>query len=391
MKRNYRAGLITAMALALLAFLAWRFLEVQDRQIWRPPSREARANDYLALDRWLEAMGRPVRVTGSGNLDTVLGAEERQIYMQASLFRWTDEAVMHLIRWISDGGSLFLALDYHAGWELFENSALLELLGAFGVEACLSGEIAPMTDRQAANIVHGRSFAPNFFLRVSQDEDAIEFKDPLGRTRLARITCGAGRLIVSGRPLFLRSENIRDTDNAYFAWRFFVADFAENAPSSAAAGSENGWLFIRGATREQGLVGSLFRHGNFVAVIASALVLLAVGFWAVIPMFGLVRRDDERSGKPLRERFAAEGRFLKKYGALGFYRDTYVKEIRRRLARKEGISGNDEIAGRALDILGKTGEERDGRLLAGAFRGEPIAYREFPRMIAIFRTILERI
>ena len=375
MKRNNLIGIsVTAAALALLAFLAWHFLEIHPRQRWNPPSREASLNEYLAFDRWLQEMGHPVRVVNSGNLSTVSAAEERQIFIQASLFSWTPEAAATLVSWVEEGGTLFLVLDYQAEWEFRNEAPLLSLLEKFGIEP-RKGSTLPWHYNDPETPVFGHDFS----FEILHDEDTLALEDWTGLTRLVQMERGTGTFIVSGRPRFLHSQFLGDAPNAHLAWTLFSAD------------DERGWLFIRGTARAQGLLGSLFRHGNFGVLVVSALVLLVVGFWSVIPMFGLVRHDDERPGKPLRERFIAEGRFLKAYGALGVYRDAYTREIRRRFARKEGLSTDDEIIRHVLNTAGETNAEKEARLLAGAFRKDPITYREFPKTITILKSILERI
>ena len=374
MKRNFFIGFtVIAVLFGLLVLLALTFLEGYQRSIQSPPSAQARINQYLALDRWLAEMGHPVRVLRSGTLDTLRQAEERQIFLQASLFRWTPQAIDYLSgsRWIERGGYLFIALDYHNEWELRENSSLMSLLDDFGITV-LAEQGRPSLGEGTPDFTHGFHFeAP---------PGAFTVDDRSGITRLAQVRRGSGSLIVSAQPRFLLSEHIGSAPNADLALELFTAN--------AAPGIEEGWLFIRGAPRAAGLLGTLFRHGNLAALIASALVLIVIGFWAVIPLFGLVRGDDERQGKPLRERFAAEGRFFKRYGALGFYRDIYIKEIRRHFARKEGITNDEEITRRVSGILGKSGGQR---LFASALAGKPVIFREFPRMINTFRTILERI
>ena len=49
-----------------------------------------------------------------------------------------------------------------------------------------------------------------------------------------------------------------------------------------------------------------------------------------LPSFGRYRPAPEKPGKPLHERFLAEGRFLKKNLALGKYIECYEKEIEQR-------------------------------------------------------------
>jgi hypothetical protein len=328
-------------------------------------------NRYLALDRWLESMGHPVRVVHYGSSSVISPARERRIFIQSSLFRWTDHAVEYLIRWIEEGGRLFLVIDDY-------DEGFLPLLEEFGIKATEGGQSYYGYDSECPSFDH------DFILEVSPADDVLSIKDRAGDTRLVQARRGMGHLIVSGRPRFLLSSNIGNAPNARLAW----ALFAEDADPLQSGLLQNGWLFIRGATRIRGILGTLFSHGNLAVLAVSVLVLLVVGFWAVIPRFGLVRGDDDRPGKPLRERFLAEGRFLKRYGGLGSYRDVYVREIKRRLARKEGISTDDEIIGY---IQGKQIEEQDMQLFVSALRGKPFAYSEFPKMITVLKNILERI
>ena len=373
MNRNFLIGFaVTVAVLALIVFILSRFLEIYPTTEFSDPSREARINNYLALDRWLESMGHPVRVVQSGDLALVSQAGEKRIFMQSSLFQWTDDAVEYLVRWVEEGGHLFLVQDNFRGWDDELPSPLLEKV-EIGIK------------RESSSYYFDPE-SPNYDASISfefpEGEGALLLKDRNGIVKLVQLQLGKGKLTVTGRPFFLQNWRIGDAPNARLAWALLASDSAAQAAP--------GWLFIRGATRVSGLVGSLFRHGNFAVLIVSALVLLVVGFWAVIPRFGLVRGDDERPGKPLRERFLAEGRFLKRYDALGSYRDIYVREIKRRLARKEGLRTNDEIIRYFQGDRGLGIEDRD-QLFARALRREPFTYREFPKMIIILMNILERI
>jgi hypothetical protein len=48
----------------------------------------------------------------------------------------------------------------------------------------------------------------------------------------------------------------------------------------------------------------------------------------VIPVFGLVFYEKQKTSRPIRERFTAEIRFLKKYGALNHYLEVYERELK---------------------------------------------------------------
>ena len=382
------------LGLTILGLGAWIFFflfEIVEDEKRIPPSREAQANDYLALDRWLEHMGISVRTENFGNLSVISRARERQIFVQSSLFRWTDpksqltdEAVEYLVRWIEEGGHLFLSLDSFADWHDDDSLPLLERFGIKPEMGTVSQDYDPESP----------SYDRWVYFEISQTEESLLLKDRGDNIKLAQLKRGKGKLTVTGRPLFLHSRRIDSAPNSRLAWVLFAGDFGANFPP----GNQGGWLFVRGTTRaREGILGSLFKQGNLAVLLVSVLVLLVVGFWAVIPGFGLVRGDDERPGKPLRERFLAEGRFLKRYGALETYRDIYVKEIKRRLARKEGLSSDEEIEKRVLDIWGRPSDrglavrEPENRMIVRIFRREPFRYREFPGMIIILKTILERI
>jgi len=353
LKRNYLFGAaIIVVVLGLLVLVFSLFFEISPVTKHSPPSREARVNEYLALDRWLGGMGIPLRVETSGDLSTLSGASEKNIFIQASLFDWTDEAVDYLTGWIDGGGTLLLVLDYPVWRQEKEPIILLE---KFGIKA---EEI------------------------LSSRNNAAEHRN--GDTRYVQAMRGKGKFVALGDSDFMRSSNLDNESNVRLAWALFAS-----ASDSDSDPAENAWLFIRGKTKVRGLLGTLLQQGNFTVLLVSLLVLLVVCFWAVIPGFGLVKWDDEKSAKPLKERFLAEGRFLKRYGALDFYSRTYVREIKRRLAMREGIMGDEESMKRALKIY--TEDEKGSFLLAKAFRKEPFTFREFSALVNALKTVLERI
>jgi hypothetical protein len=112
--------------------------------------------------------------------------------------------------------------------------------------------------------------------------------------------------------------------NARLAWELTGGGDREN----------RGLLFVRGRRIVRGLWGNLVERGNLLCLVLPFLALTAIGFWMLIPAFGRVRKDAEPPGKPLRERFLAEARFLKKYRGLDLYVGIYIHELRSRLRRR---------------------------------------------------------
>ena len=370
MKRNFIiAFAVGAVVLAILAFAAWSLFEIEPAAEWVSSSREARTNNYLALDRWLGSNGIPFRVENSGNLMTLTWAQEKQIFIQASLFRWNKEALEYLARWVEEGGHLFLVVDYQTDPH-FEEEELFLLLEKIGITVSTESDYHYDPDSP--------SYDHSINLEV-EDEEALTLNDHEGFTRLVQQKYGKGKITVSGKPRFLFSSSLEDAPNARLSWFLFKPQTEEN----------EGWLFIRGTTKVRGLFGSLWRQGNLTVLLIAVLILLVVCFWAIIPLFGLAKKDDERPGKPLSERFLAEGRFLKRYGALNVYCKAYVKEIKRCLAHKEGLLDNEMVEKRIMEIMEKSEEKNS--LLLRALRGDRFSYSEFPEMVTILKNTLERI
>jgi hypothetical protein len=110
-----------------------------------------------------------------------------------------------------------------------------------------------------------------------------------------------------------------------------------------------------------------------------------------VPLFGVVKSGDERPGRPLRERFLAEGMFLKSYGALDSARAVYVGEIRRRLLRKEGIDDENKLLRRSGELWAAATGRRDNAAVEEAMSPSRKRPGDFPKMIVILKTILERL
>jgi hypothetical protein len=200
-----------------------------------------------------------------------------------------------------------------------------------------------------------------------------------GLVRLVQQKKGMGKITVIGYPRFMTSTELGMEQNARLSWYLLT-------------GSENSEIFfIRGRQQAEGLVGRLFQRGNFSALIISGLVLIIIGLWTAIPVFGVVRKGEEKPGKPLGERFLAEGRFLKRFGALESYRAAYVREIKRKLLRKGSLKYESEIIPKSAEIWKEASGSGDHEEVERAMSPSRQKDKEFSKMIVILKTILERI
>jgi hypothetical protein len=145
--------------------------------------------------------------------------------------------------------------------------------------------------------------------------------------------------------------------------------------------------FVRVKRTQNSLYKAFGAKGNLVFVIAAGLVLVVTGFWMVIPLFGQPKKDRERPGRPLRERFLAEGSFLKKFGALETYLEAYIREIqfKSRLGGGSGVSGAETQARQLAQRCGM--DEQSVREALTLRRG--IRLRKFIRQRKILETLWE--
>ncbi|MDR0623533.1 MAG: hypothetical protein LBG10_03800 [Treponema sp.] len=340
MSKKVTGFIFAAGALLLLAVLAYTNLEIRPRTVFVPPSREARVNNFFALEKWLARTGHPVRFLKRGSPGQITGAPEKTVFLQASVFDWED-AAEPLKNWIAAGGFLLVSLEpFH------EDAALDAFLAGFGIEPAvfenpaadaaagaeeehdggggLEYEEAPPPEPvpdfdQLVRFTVSEETAPPVFT-IKEGEDII---------RLVRVPLEAGAAVFTGRPVFMENDYLEREVNARLAWDL----------TGGRTGDNPGLLFIRGRRQVKSLFGKLADRGNLLPLGLSLLLLIITGFWMVLPPFGLLLQEKEPSVRPIRERFLAEIRFLKKYHALETYLEAYIHEIRRKLRNSQGNKG----------------------------------------------------
>jgi hypothetical protein len=381
----------------LLGYIAWTLFEIYPRKIYTAPAPEARANEYLALDRWLEAAGRPVRVSGEGEPGDILRGKEKTVFIQASCFDWEDDPAGTLLPWVEEGGSLVVMADYR--WNLEEEEAFTGFLESLGVKAGWSGgERKFYFDSRNLDWDHEVYFEiPGEDMTGDTGEDTLGdmsfLRDGAGIIRLVRKEAGRGKIVLTGTAPFLHWEGLRRKDNALLAWGLLAEDpFPEGPPGAdEARDGAGGVLFIRGETRARGFFGKLLERGNGIPLGISLLVILALGLRMAVPVFGRLREELPQPVKPLRERFLAEAWFLKNHGALGAYRDAYLREIRRKI---RGRAGEAEALEEFLSAQGEKPPPRGkiaGLLYHFFCRPGTVPYRHFGRIITQLKTMAERL
>jgi hypothetical protein len=322
MDKRFIICAIIFLTLTVLGVLAYANFEIYPRKIPVYPSRDVIANDYFALERWLAKTGHPVRVLRGRNLSRIVSGAEKTALVQASACDWKNAAGT-LLPWIEGGGFLLISLDY-----AFYSEDLTGFLAGLGIrQGDLADDeepdlLAAIDDQPEEPPVPDFDRAVHFTVdKTAGGREFFTIKDNAGLVRLARISLGKGALAVIGRPLFMFNDFLDREVNARLAW---------DVTGARAAGGNPGLLFIRDMRVTRGFLGRIADRGNVLPLAVSALLLVALGFWMVIPVFGLVFSEKRSRARPIRERFLAEIRFLKKYGALASYLEVYVRELKMR-------------------------------------------------------------
>jgi hypothetical protein len=313
---------------SVFAFFAYNYLEIYPEKTYPPPSREVRFNDYYAIERWLKETGHPVRFENEFYPEMLTTVTERVVMIHSSAGYWNN-ADKFILPWIEQGGYLIISMDY---FEHVYNELLLDFLSGFGitVEQGYPDEI--VLDEHIPDFGKSTSF-------LFEDKDEIfSIIDSLGYARMVEISIGNGALTVISTPLFMNNIHLKKNINADMAW---------NLTGARATGDNTGILFVRSFTDAKSLFGKIMERGNLIPAVISALLVIFLGFWMVIPVFGLVFDEKQKSSRPIRERFAAEISFLKKYGALDYYLEIYERELQLerepKIEREQQFTGNNKM------------------------------------------------
>ena len=408
--------LIVFVVLAVAGYLIYSNFEIYPTKNPTPPLREVRINNFAALERWLQNTGRRFRVEKRGNPRLIATAPEKTVLAYASFCDWKNAGEI-LLPWIESGGNLIICLNDRYYKEEADISVFLSEVGIIISERRLveviekpeettemidepaetakaietsdepeeiteaietSDEPEEITeaesDDESPDELADENPLPNFDWEINflfADNAPVEkiyaIEDRQGLVRLVQIQTGEGTLTVIGRPVFMYNSRLDREYNASLAWLLTGARIDENS----------GLLFIRDRSVPRGLFGKLAERGNFTPLLVSALMLIATGFWMVIPLCGPVYAEKKTVARPLRQRFLAEIRFLKKHRALESYVHTYLAWLKPKLI---GAPEESEI-----HYIEQAIARTDGR------DAKPLKYRDLIKALRKIQTFTERL
>jgi hypothetical protein len=346
---------IVISALVFLAALAVSRLEIYERERWVRPSGEFRSNNFYVLGEWLSASGHPARFSPRWAGIRDISPLEGGLFIQASLFDWDRRDILS---WVTEGGSLLISIDFPWYWGDGEEKeapaavlALETFLADLGIrirgplpqdngddEALDEGAAADEEKDDAAGEDESQAF-PDYDYKIIFEEpdpavpadsagetarfpggEFLTLRDSDGGIRLIRRALGKGTVAVAGSCVFMYNYRLEEEANARLAWELTGGSLGPERP---------GILFVRGRRGSGGLFEILSERGDLLPPVLSALALIFIGFWMVLPGFGVPPREESRRRLSITGRFSAEARFLRRYKALGVYLELYLRELRR--------------------------------------------------------------
>jgi hypothetical protein len=348
-------------------------LELYERERRAPPSRELRSNNFYVLGEWLAAGGHPVRFSPRWDGVRDISPREGGLFIQASLFDWGREDILS---WVRDGGVMVVSIDlpwYRRNGNAAEAPPAVLALEKFLENLGIRIRRPPLNEDAAQDGVDGEedtgdsgnsddnidsgensdnigsisdldggpafpSYDYNIIFEAPGFEDGdpagpagepgegpakpfLALKDSEGNIRLVRTALGKGLIAVTGACFFMYNYGLENETNARLAWELTGGSLGPGRPAL---------LFVRGRGGSGGLWGILEERGNLLPPALSALALVFIGFWMVLPGFGVPLREETRRRLSITGRFSSEARFLRRYGALDAYLEVYLRELRRR-------------------------------------------------------------
>ncbi|MDR2181882.1 MAG: hypothetical protein LBN92_04290 [Treponema sp.] len=334
-----RTVIVIVLLLAVIVgVFCYTRLEIVPVTRWIDPSRRAQDDVFLGLKRalgvlgipWREAVRRPRRFgEESADAAALAASAEQSVFIQGSAFNW-EQAGPLIIPWVERGGALFIAVDTD-DWDLEQ---LLESLGVEyydGVVSLQPEETEAENEQPVEQKDSGVTFERWSAFRITEQKaDRISVIWHLGTIKLVTLYRGKGSVTLSGRPFFLYSHNLQIEKNAALASDLLIAP-----------ARKSGLLFFVDRGEDDHFFGSLAERGDIRPLGVSLLLLIVLGFWMTLPRFGRYRPLPPPPGRPLAERFRAEGRFFEKYGALKhyalIYRQEYELMCKRRGVESEAV------------------------------------------------------
>ena len=342
--------IIVILSLALIVFTASQIFEIYPVTRRIMPSDDVYYDQFFAVKTWLNETGHPFRYeTFFYSYDMDIQEKVILLFTGAVFWEYASEV---FIPWIESGNSLVVFCDDY--YDPIDNDYFFDFIDIFGVKIDKDIFIDDVGR-------YGIDF-PNFELMssflVDEKPGVSVIKDKQGQIKFAEVPYGEGKFIITGYPDFMVNYYIDREINASLTWEITAAQTTVENP---------GVLFIKNERIRihESMFGKIMKRGNLIPVFVSAFLAVIIGFWIVIPVFGIVREERQSNSRPIRERFSAEIKFLRKYKALNCYVEAYEREFKEEKKPKNEKYNYGEIINKIRSVYDGTNRFKRG---SGSFK-----------------------
>lgn len=305
MRRVPVFGILAALLATLVAVGIAMSLERVTVRRRQDPGVEARADRYLAFDRFMTRMGRPLTRRSDADALGALPRGGALILDRQRAFAMTDQRVADLFGWVGGGGYLILIpeepgeTDTVAATLQLSWKDLDQLDDVVAIERGPSDSVVPPD--QVSVLVPGH--AKPLVIPFSRGLDTAKVESewvaataPFG-AGVVHLKVGRGAVtVLPSLDRFLENWAIADEDQAELVWTLLSTYQPRGSVmflSQMRVPSLTAWLMAE-------LPLAMFGTG----------VLIALWLWRIVPRFGSARPEPPASRRELREHLLAIGRFI---------------------------------------------------------------------------------
>lgn len=328
------AGVVVCLGIVV----AWFFNTFERVSVTRrdAPQAEARENPYLAFERFLGRMGRPVTRTTDADILHRLPVPGTLILDRGRAYHLTYARQVALLQWVTSGGYLILVPEVSG-----TPDPLVDMFDLIWTDTLLESEDLPPKPSRRPVLIPGaeRPLTVAFqdgLTAVGEDPEWAA-TDPNYGAHVLHFVHGEGAATVIARlDALVSNSGIADYDHAEL-----VASLLERYQPNGAVvlltrlgiPTLGEWLVARAP------------HA-----LASGVLLLGLWLWSVVPRFGVVVPEPSPDRRDLHEHLLAVGRFVRKRGGGDVWLTIVRSAVKGALVRRHPSSGtgDDDLAARAL-------------------------------------------
>lgn len=329
MKRPLIWAVVAGLALLVLGTVAFfAMFEQVPTTRHEPPKGEARHNPYLALERFMQKMQRPLTRNNDAKLLDQLPAQGGVLILDAKRkAHLTPARLARLLAWVEGGGYLIAAM---------ESCDCDVLMTHFGIENLRDRQQAEGEDKEAQGRKNRKKMPETIPVKLPGSERALTLsyrysnmvsgeRPPLWAVEdedfganLLHYAHGKGQVTFLNLSRF-NNTSIGKHDEAEFLWSLLQA---------YQPGTRGPVILM---TRLHLPTLWEWLSGPALAALVAGLTLLLLALWRAVPRFGPLAPAPEPNRRQLREHLTAVGRYVWRAGGLAHWlqiaRETFLNRL----------------------------------------------------------------